>query len=70
MKRTWEVRYSCTNYVHWSVLLPQVALHLLGSESPLFEPILEEVVQKAGFDNDAKLRSLFGIEYEANLHNE
>jgi len=33
-------------------LLPQVAPHLLGSESPLFEPLLKEVVQEAGFDND------------------
>jgi len=33
-------------------LLPQVALHLLGSESPLFEPLLEVEVQKVDFDND------------------
>ncbi|MCR8657200.1 hypothetical protein NV377_07725 [Paenibacillus sp. T3-5-0-4] len=52
MKRTWEVRYACTNNVHLRFLFPQVALHLLGSESPLFEPLLEEVVQKVDFNND------------------
>ncbi|HIW34764.1 MAG TPA: hypothetical protein IAA29_18465 [Candidatus Paenibacillus intestinavium] len=44
MKRTWEVRYACTNNVHLRFLLPQVTPHLLGSESPLFEPSLKEVV--------------------------
>gem|GEM_PF-3299609 len=37
MKRTWQVRAACTNYVHLRFLLPQVALHLLGSESPLMD---------------------------------
>ena len=54
MKRTWEVRDSCTNYVHWSVLLPQVVFHLLGSESLLFELSLEKVAQKVDFDNEVK----------------
>ncbi|MCR8660160.1 hypothetical protein NV377_22930 [Paenibacillus sp. T3-5-0-4] len=52
MKQTWEVRYACTNNVHLRFLLPQVAFHLLDSESPLFEPLLEAVVQKANFDNE------------------
>ena len=52
MKRTWKVRFACTNNVHLRFRLSQVALHLLGSESPLFEPLLEEEVQKADFDND------------------
>ena len=37
MKRTWEVRFACTNYVHLRFRLPQVTLHLLGSESPVVE---------------------------------
>jgi len=34
-------------------LLLRVALHLLGSESPHFEHLFEDVVQKAGFDNES-----------------
>jgi len=46
MKRTWKVRFACTKHVHLRFPLSQVAVHLLGSESPLFEPLLEDVVQK------------------------
>ena len=33
--------------VHLRFRFSQVALHLLDSESPFFEPLLEEAVQKA-----------------------
>ena len=59
MKRTWEVRYACTNNVHLRFLLPQVAPHLLGSERPLFEPSLELVAQKMDVLNlHFKLRAI------------
>ena len=41
LKRTWQVRFACTNNVHLRFRLAQVTLHLLGSESPLFEPLFE-----------------------------
>jgi len=56
MERTWEVRYACTKHVHLRFLLPQVTLHLLGSENPLYEPLFYEVVQTAEFDNEVMQR--------------
>ncbi|URN95310.1 MAG: hypothetical protein NAG76_03360 [Candidatus Pristimantibacillus lignocellulolyticus] len=52
-------------HVHktYAVLLVSAGVHLLGSESPLVEPSLKGEVQKAGFDNDDRLRGLFDIEY-------
>ena len=41
LKRTWKVRFACTNNVHLRFRLSQVTLHLLDSESPLIEPLLE-----------------------------
>jgi len=55
MERTWEVRCACTNIVHLRFLLPQVALHLLDSESLLLEPLIIEEFQKANFDNAGSL---------------
>ena len=56
MKRTWEVRAACTNNVHLRFLLHQVALHLLDSESLLFEPLLEVIVQKRALISVLKAR--------------
>jgi len=42
-------------------LLLQVTLHLLDSESPLVELILEEVVQQADFDNHQYINKSYGV---------
>ena len=53
--------------VHLRFRLAQVTLHLLGSESPLFEPLFEGKFKKRTLITMIKLRGLLDVVSEANL---